>query len=96
MSIYVNMKKANYYDKIKSLIVYIPEKDIKYAEAFLKKRDFESLRDLVKSDITILKRKRDLSLMDIIDHLIELKAELDNYLLLIGCEDDDNINFWGC
>lgn len=83
--------------RINSLIVHVPAKDIPYATKFLKERDFESLRDLVKSDIHILKKKKDDSLEEQIDFLRELKSEVDAYLLMIGLEDEGEgeTDFWG-
>ena len=43
--------------RIKQLLFCVPEKDIPYANKFIKERDFEALRDLVKSDIQILLKK---------------------------------------
>lgn len=82
--------------RISSLLKHIPAKDIPYATKFFNERDFEALRDLVKSDILILKKKKDESLEDQINLLRELKAEVDSYLLMIGLEDDeeDEENFW--
>lgn len=82
--------------RISSLLKHIPAKDIPYATKFFNERDFEALRDLVKSDILILKKKKDESLEDQINLLRELKAEIDSYLLMIGLEDDgeDEENFW--
>lgn len=82
-------------ERIKRLLDNIPAKDIPYATKFFGERDFESLRDLVKSDIQILKRKKEESLAEQIDLLRELKAEIDAYLLMIGLEEGgDEINFW--
>lgn len=82
--------------RIKQLLFCIPEKDIPYANKFIKERDFEALRDLVKSDIQILLRKEDESLGEQIDNLRFLKIEIDSYLLLLGFEDDNEgeIDFW--
>lgn len=83
--------------RISSLLKYIPAKDIPYATKFFNERDFESLRDLVKSDIHILKKKKDESLDEQIDFLRELKSEVDAYLLMIGLEEEgeDETDFWG-
>lgn len=82
-------------ERIRMLLDNIPAKDIPYATKFLDERDFESLRDLVKSDIQILKKKKEEALAEQIDLLRELKAEIDTYLLMIGLEEDgDMINFW--
>lgn len=83
--------------RISTLLKYIPAKDIPYATKFFNERDFESLRDLVKSDIHILKKKKDESLEEQIDFLRELKSEVDAYLLMIGLEEEgeDETDFWG-
>lgn len=81
--------------KISELISYVPARDIPYANKFLESRDFESLRDIVKSDITILKRKRDESCAEQLEMLIQLKAEIDSYLLLLGLDEGDQKDFWG-
>lgn len=44
-------------DKIKSLVKYLPDKDIKYAEKFINKRDFKSLQEIVESDVKKLNRQ---------------------------------------
>lgn len=81
--------------RIKQLLSYVPEKDIPYANKFIKERDFEALRDLVKSDIRILLKKKDESLEEQIDNLRLLKTEIDAYLLLLGLEDDEvETDFW--
>lgn len=82
--------------RIKQFLFCIPEKDIPYANKFIKERDFEALRDLVKSDIQLLLRKEDESLEEQIDNLRFLKTEIDSYLLLLGLENDDEVetDFW--
>lgn len=84
-------------ERIRGLLEHVPAKDIPYATKFLQERNFEALRDLVKSDIQILRKKKDDSLEEQIDFLRELKAEVDSYLLLIGLEDgdEDETDFWG-
>lgn len=81
--------------RIKQLLFCVPEKDIPYANKFIKERDFESLRDLVKSDIRIFLKKKDESFEEQIDNLRLLKTEIDAYLLLLGLEDDEvETDFW--
>lgn len=81
--------------RIKQLLSCVLEKDIPYANKFIKERDFEALRDLVKSDIRILLKKKDESLEEQIDNLRLLKTEIDSYLLLLGLEDDEvETDFW--
>ena len=83
--------------RISGLLKHIPAKDIPYATGFMAKRDFESLRDLVKSDIKILLKKKDDTLEEQINFLRELKAEIDSYLLILGLEEEneDESDFWG-
>lgn len=81
-------------EKIIELVKWIPPKDIPYANTFIERRDFESLRDLVKSDIVILRRKRNEHLSEQIEMLIQMKAEIDSYLLLLGLDEGDTANFW--
>ena len=83
--------------KMKNLLPNVPARDIPYATKFIEERNFEALRDLVKSNIQILKKKKDDTLESQIDNLIELKAEVDSYLLLLGLEEDDGVetDFWG-
>lgn len=81
--------------RIKQLLFCVPEKDIPYANKFIKERNFEALRDLVKSDIRILLKKKDESFEEQIDNLRLLKTEIDAYLLLLGLEDDEiETDFW--
>ena len=81
--------------RIKQLLFCVPEKDIPYANKFIKERNFEALRDLAKSDIRILLKKKDESFEEQIDNLRLLKTEIDAYLLLLGLEDDEiEIDFW--
>lgn len=81
--------------RIKQLLSCVPEKDIPYANKFIKERNFEALRDLIKSDIRILLKKKDESLEWQIDSLRLLKTEIDAYLLLLGLEDDEvETDFW--
>lgn len=81
--------------RIKQLLSCVPEKDIPYANKFIEERDFEALRDLIKSDIRILLKKKDESLEEQIDNLRLLKTEIDAYLLLLGLEDNEvETDFW--
>lgn len=75
---------------ITALCKYLPEKDKFYADAFLIRRDFTSLRDLVESDIrkvekNLTKENPKEELLDIqIDKLRALLNKIDEYLLLLG------------
>lgn len=82
--------------KITNLIQYLPEKDIKFAEKFLKERQFEYLKEIVDSDIyKVLKdRKKEESMQKYInidlDALYSLQSELSAYLLLLGINNEED------
>ena len=75
---------------ITALCKYLPEKDKFYADAFLIRRDFTSLRDLVESAIrkvekNLTKENPKEELLDIqIDKLRTLLNKIDEYLILLG------------
>lgn len=84
---------SNHIKKIKSLIPYLPDKDIKLGIKFLNERDFSSLKELV--DSALYKVKMGLSKeppderylkMDV-ENLNQLKAEVDVYTMYF----DDSI-----
>ena len=93
--------KNNPVKTISDLCRNLPEKDIFYADAFIIRRDFTSLRDLVSSTMKKVEKnytkenpKEDLLKVDY-DKLKNLLNEIDNYLILLGedmndfKEDDD-------
>jgi hypothetical protein len=76
--------------KITALCKYLPEKDKFYADAFIIRRDFTSLRDLVDSAIRKVEKnltkenpKPDLLNIDI-DKLRKMLTIIDDYLILLG------------
>lgn len=84
------MVKISPVQKIIALCKYLPEKDKFYADAFIIRRDFVSLRDLVSSDITRVEKnlakenpKEELLNTDL-DKLRKLLNIIDEYLLLLG------------
>lgn len=84
------MIKISPVKKITALCKYLPEKDKFYADAFIIRRDFVSLRDLVSSDITRVEKnlakenpKEELLNTDL-DKLRKLLNIIDEYLLLLG------------
>lgn len=81
--------------RIEKLLSFIPAKDIPFATSFIERRDFEALRDLVKSDIRILKRERKKELENQIEQLMKLKSEIESYLILLGDIGSDSEDFWG-
>ena len=76
--------------KITALCKYLPEKDKFYADAFIIRRDFTSLRDLVDSDIrkvekNLTKENPKPELLNIdIDKLRKMLSIIDDYLILLG------------
>lgn len=50
---------AELLSKIKSGIAYLPERDIKHANGFIEKRDFESLYELVSAVHKVHNKKAD-------------------------------------
>lgn len=80
----------NYMKRIRELLDSVPARDLPYATGFLDKRDFESLRELVKSDINIIRKelikKQDPDMEIRIARLRELYAEIDTYLMVLGEE----------
>lgn len=75
---------------ITALCKYLPEKDKFYADSFILRRDFTSLRDLVESDIrkvekNFTKENPNEELLNIkIDKLRTLISKIDDYLILLG------------
>lgn len=93
---------SNPVKKITDLCKYLPEKDRFYAEAFIIRRDFISLRDLVNSSMrkvekNYTKEKPNKDLLDVdFDKLRSLLNNIDDYLILLGEDmemfsDDDDI-----
>lgn len=92
--------KNNPVKTITDLCRYLPKKDQFYADAFIIRRDFTSLRDLVSSTIKKIeknytKEKPNEELLNIdFDKLRDLISSIDGYLTLLGeeieeFEDDD-------
>lgn len=81
--------------KITALCKYLPEKDKFYADAFIIRRDFTSLRELVDSDIrkiekNLTKENPKIDLINIdIDKLRKLLSIIDDYLILLGEDLED-------
>ena len=65
---------------INVLIKNLPNNDIELGYKFLKERDFESLLELVESDIIKIKKDKTDKYKDInIDNLYKLKSETESY-----------------
>lgn len=79
--------------KMKVLLPSLPKCDLKYAEAFIEKRDFESLKDLVWSSLTLAEKNLEKETpnpkytnLDI-DKIRELACVCDDYYRLLYPED---------
>ena len=84
----------NTLERIQSLITVLPEKDIQLAEQFIKKREFESLYELVSSDIYKVRKKAKQNNIEEIDipnlgDLDLLKSEIVNYIDTIGWYEEE-------
>ena len=89
--------------KIEKLLKYLPAKDLKYAEKYFEKRDFENLKDLVWSSLVISEKNlnkerpnKDYINIDI-DKVRELAVACDDYYKLLYpdvdvYEDDDELD----
>ena len=91
-------------DRMKKLISFLPQKDIKLAEKFINTRDFESLQELVDSARYKVKKsqsseqpKEEYTNIDL-EKLSELKGEVDTYILSIFVpdtdEDDSEVDYY--
>lgn len=82
---------------ITDLCRYLPSKDIFHADAFIIRRDFVALRDLVNSAIKRVEKNYNKAspneeYLDInLDKLRECVVKIDDYLMLLG-EDLDQFN----
>lgn len=83
--------------KIKDLLPSLPECDLKYAKSFLEKRDFENLRELVWSSLTLAERNLEKEVPNPkysnlnVDKIRELACVCEDYYHLLYPEDyDDN------
>lgn len=81
--------------RIESMINSLPSKDIKLANTFLKRRDFESLKELIDSAIYKVKKsqisetpKPEYNNIDL-DKLSSLKSEVDMYIVQLGVYEDN-------
>ncbi len=79
--------------KMKELVKFLPKKDIKYANTFIEVRDFESLKDLVWSDLYKIDKNLDSKnpnqeYLDLdSDKIMDLFTEVNNYCDLLYASD---------
>lgn len=81
--------------RMKSLMNSLPERDTPLGHKFLNERDFESLKELIDSAIYKVEKSlgsenpKEEYLKTDIEKLIQLKSEVDIYILQIGMPEDD-------
>ena len=91
------MKKKTPVEKMMEMINILPEKDIIIATNLIRKRDFESLLEIVSSDIKILEKENnsepiedfDMMKEEKLNNIRKLKADIESYLILLGYGTDD-------
>lgn len=67
-------------ERIKDLIKFLPKNDIKYAESFLSKREFDNLIDIIDSDIYLIENGTQDKYLDInLEELYKLKELVEEY-----------------
>lgn len=67
-------------ERIKDLIKFLPKNDIKYAESFLSKREFDNLIDIIDSDIYLIENDTQDKYLDInLEELYKLKELVEEY-----------------
>ena len=75
---YIKMKSL--LEQIKDLIKFLPEKDIKYAELFLSNREFDKLKEIVKSDIYLIEHDTQDKYLGInLEGIYRLEEAVDDY-----------------
>lgn len=76
-------------EKIKSLIQYLPKKDIPIANKLIENREYESLLDLVVSDMERVEKYKESNDYDDVDlwQLNALRYEVSYYLDLLYPDD---------
>ena len=91
------MSKKTPIQIMEELLCNLPEKDIKFAEKFIKERNFEALQELVISDIQKIEKKcnptslepEDLKMEEALDALCKLRNEVESYLFLLGYSSEE-------
>lgn len=78
---------TNPLQKIEKLINFLPKKDAELCSKYLAKRDFQSIYEIVKSDI-YKANKKDTEPDDTYRMLVELEVTLSDYMSYLDFEDD--------
>lgn len=85
-------------NKIKRLAKSLPESDIKFAERYIKSREFDKLLEIVESDIYLVQQNSTLEnpkekFLNIdLEKLYELKVAIEEYMSFL--EVPDNSDDW--
>lgn len=78
-------------EQIKDLIKFLPEKDIKYAKLFLSNREFDKLKEIVKSDIYLIEHDTQDKYLGInLEGIYRLEEAIDDYTALLDIDLDGN------
>ena len=91
------MSRKTPIQRMEELLCNLPEKDIKFAEKFIKERAFEALQELVISDIKKLQQMcnpislepENIEMENKLDALCKLRNEVESYLSLLGYSNDE-------
>lgn len=79
---------------MKELVSTLPEKDAKLVKKYLEKRDFQSVLEIVESDIYKAERAKDERLEEVPDDYIvsltEMKGELMTYMSYLEVPDNSD------
>lgn len=75
--------------RVQNLIQYLPQKDKNYCLNFLNKRDFQSILEIVESDIYKAERKKEKD-ENYISTLNDLKSELLTYMSYLDIPVDED------
>ena len=84
---YIKMKSL--LEQIKDLIKFLPEKDITYAELFISNREFDKLKEIVKSDIYLIEHDTQDKYLGInLKEIYRLDEAVDDYTALLDIDLD--------
>lgn len=87
-------------DKIKRLSKSLPEGDIKFAEKYIKSREFDKLLEIVESDIYMVQQNKSLEhpkekFANInLEELLRLKVAVDEYMSFLEIPDNSDNSDW--
>lgn len=81
-------------EKIQTLLVNLPERDIELSQKLLKDREFTSLMEIIDSDIYLVRKNLNKEtpnkeFMVSAEALLELKNALTDYMSYLILDDDD-------